>query len=330
MPWRETTEQLERARAERPVKVPSPHGELFGILTPAASDAPRSEWCAIHLTRPRSHRNRNWVEIGRTLAARGVTTFRFDYHGTGDSGGASGYLTPSQPYREDIVAVIDHLRALGHQRLVLTGSCFDARTALSAFESRAQLIDGLLFVAAPVTSIEDQQRLQDQGKDWRHVWQALQTPETWRRLRELDRWRHMANVIGRVAKRGSRNDAPAHDGPPLDPRFRRQIDALVSSKARALFLYGEEDPEFLGFQLALRELWSAFPEETRARLEVEVWPGFVHSGFIDMTRQREIVARALEWLIALVEHPATAERGDPRTAAHDSARHRPEGTWTSA
>jgi len=330
MPWRETPEQLARARAERPVKVPSPHGDLFGILTPPAPDAPRREWCAVHLTRPRSHRNRNWVEIGRTLAARGVTTFRFDYHGTGDSGGASGYLNPNQPYREDIVAVIDHLRGLGHARFVLTGSCFDARTALSAFENRADAIEGLLFVAAPVTSIEDQQKLHDAGKDWGHVWQALQNPENWRRLRDLDRWRHMANVIGRVAGRGAREDVPAFDGPPLDPLFRRQIDALAGSKARALFLYGEDDPEFLGFQLALRDLWSAFPAETRARLEVEVWPGLVHSGFIDMARQREIVARALEWLIALVETPGTAEHGEPRAATHDSARHRPEGTWTSA
>jgi len=329
MPWRETPEQLDRARAERAIKVPAPDGELFGILTPAAG-TPRVPWCAIHLTRPRSHRNRNWIEIARTLAARGVTTFRFDYHGTGDSGGESGYLNPNHPYQDDIVAVIDHLRGLGHERFVLTGSCFDARTALSAFDHHAARIDGLLFVAAPVTSIDDQQRLLDQGKDWGHMWRALQNPENWRRLRDLDRWRHMANVLGRVAGRGTREDTPVAEGPPLDPLFRRNIDALVRSSARALFLYGEDDPEFLGFQIALRELWSGFSDETRARLAVEVWPGVVHSGFIEMTRQREIVARALEWLLDLAGHPIGAKPSADRPDASRSAQHRPEGTWTSA
>jgi pimeloyl-ACP methyl ester carboxylesterase len=339
MPWRETPEQLDRARAERAIKVAAPDGELFGILTPAGGDGPHANWCAVHLTRPRCHRNRNWIEIGRTLAARGLATFRFDYHGTGDSGGDSGYLNPNHPYQGDLAAVIDHLRTLGYERFVLTGSCFDARTALSAFETHGDRIEALLFVAAPVTSIEDQQRLQDQGKDWGHVWRALQNPENWRRLRDLDRWRHMANVLGRVAGRGAREGAkeepaaaaPAPpDAPPLDPAFRRHLDALVRSRARALFLYGEDDPEFLGFQIALRDLWATFPDPTRARLAVEVWPGVVHSGFIEMTRQREILGRALEWLTELVENPGTAERDAHRAAAHRPVQHRPEGTWTSA
>lgn len=332
MPWRETPEQLERARAEQAVKVAAPDGELFGVLTPAADPGARADWCAVHLTRPRCHRNRNWIEVGRTLAARGLATFRFDYHGTGDSGGGSGYLNPNQPYRSDLVAVLDHLRARGYQRFVLTGSCFDARTALSAFETHADRIEGLLFVAAPVTSIEDQQRLHDQGKDWKHMWRALQNPENWRRLRDLDRWRHMANVLGRVAGRGkgARDESAAPEGPPLDPGFRRQLDALVRSRARALFLYGEDDPEFLGFQIALRDVWSTFPEETRARLAIEVWPGVVHGGFVEMTRQREILARALEWLVELVENPGTAAHDPHRAGASRQAQTRPEGTWTSA
>lgn len=329
MPWRETPEQLDRARAERAIKVRSEGGELFGVLTPAAGTA-AAPWCAVHLTRPRSHRNRNWIEVARALAARGIPAFRFDYHGTGDSGGTAGFLNPNHPFQSDIVAVLDHLRELGHQRFVLTGSCFDARTALSAFETHGDRIEALLFIAAPVTSIDDQQRLEDERKDWGHMWRALQNPENWRRLRDLDRWRHMANVLGRVAGKGARASAAAvPEGPPLDPLFRRHLDALARSRARALFLYGEDDPEFLGFQIALRDVWSSWSEETRARLAVEVWPGRVHQGFMDMTRQREIVERSLEWLLDLVENPETPGR-DPHRAASRPTRHRPEGTWTSA
>ena len=104
MPWRETAAELARARAETPDKIAAPRGTVFGIYTPPAPDAPDAGLCSIHLTRPRSHRNRNWIQGARFLAARGFAAFRFDYHGTGDSGGESGWLDPNDPYRDDLRA----------------------------------------------------------------------------------------------------------------------------------------------------------------------------------------------------------------------------------
>src|SRR5262252_3721571 len=98
MSWRETAVELERARAEQALTLPSPGGRLFGIYTPPDPSAPPAGHCVILLTRPRSHRNRIWVEAARRLAVRGFAAFRFDYHGTGDSEGASAYLDPNQPY----------------------------------------------------------------------------------------------------------------------------------------------------------------------------------------------------------------------------------------
>src|SRR5215813_827033 len=102
MPWRETAAELERARAEVPVAWPTPAGTLFGILTPEAPVAGangRKPHCVLLFTRPRSHRNRMWIEGARRLAVRGFAAFRFDYHGTGDSEGQSAFLDPNQPYR---------------------------------------------------------------------------------------------------------------------------------------------------------------------------------------------------------------------------------------
>src|SRR5437879_7644763 len=109
MPWHETAADLARARAERPVLVPAPRGDLFGILTPPAPEVGGRDLCAILFTRPRSHRNRMWVEGARRLAARGIAAFRFDYHGNGDSTGSCGFLNPNDPFRDDAVAVIRHL-----------------------------------------------------------------------------------------------------------------------------------------------------------------------------------------------------------------------------
>lgn len=327
MPWRETPDELERARAEVPIKLPAADGELFGIYTPPAPGVSPAGLCAIHLTRPRSHRNRNWVQAARRLAAQGFSAFRFDYHGTGDSGGSRAFLDPRAPYRADVVAAIRGVRErFDRQRFVLTGSCFDARTALSAFPDEGDAIGGLAFIAAPVMSIDHMRDLHDSNKDWRHLMRALHNPENWRSLRDPERWRAMANVVTQMARRGrDAEPTPAGDGAPpsgpaLDAGFRHDFEALVGSRARAFFLYGEDDPEFLTFQPVLRDLWPTLPPEARARFEVEVWPGEVHGGFLEMQRQRLILERVLDWVLAL--HPEAAGR--------PAEIHRPaEGAWTS-
>jgi pimeloyl-ACP methyl ester carboxylesterase len=331
MPWRETEQEIARARAERPVKVPAPDGDLFGIHTPADPDAPPAGICVIHLTRPRAHRNRNWVQAARHLATHGFSAFRFDYHGTGDSGGASAFLDPNAPYRADVVAVIRFLRErLGERRFILTGSCFDARTALSAFADEGDVIDGLVFIAAPVMSLEHTRELRDSSKDWRHLLRALNNPENWAALSRPERWHEMARVVTRVARRPRRSaGAPPGEGagvpkpadPPLDPGFERDLEHLTRSRAGALFLYGEEDPEFRTFQPVLRDRWPTLPPGARERFEVEVWPGEVHGGFLDMQRQRLILQRTLEWIEA--RHPAA-------TGSRAATTRPAEGAWTSA
>ena len=307
MPWTESAAELERARAEQPFVVDAPRGRLVGLFTPPAPDAPPAGLCVIHLTRPRSHRNRMWVEGARHLAVRGFATVRFDYHGCGDSGGDSAVLDPNQPYRDDIVAVIRHAREhLGQRRFVLYGSCFDARTALSAFPEEGDAIEALVFVAAPVMELTTVVKAHADVKDWAHMWRALFRSDNWRALRERGRWRYMSTVLGRVARRSVGGPA---DELPLSTGFVEDFHALVRSRARALFLYGAEDAEYMSFQVAERRLLRALPPEVRARFEVEVWPGVVH-GFLEMERQREAFARLLHWMESL--HPAAA---DPRPGA---------------
>jgi pimeloyl-ACP methyl ester carboxylesterase len=305
MPWHETPAELGRARSERPVVVPAACGELFGILTPPSPDAPAAGRCVILLTRPRSHRNRMWVEGARRLALAGFHAFRFDYHGCGDSGGDSSYLDPNQPYREDVVAVIRHLREhLGLSRFVLCGSCFDARTALSAFPDEGGAIDGLVFMAAPVMESTTMTLVRADQKGWRHLGKALRNPENWSALANGERWRYMAQVVGRVARNSLRGSRASRDLP-LAESFLRHFQALVKSRARALFLYGLEDPEYQSFRSAEKTVLPRLRPEDRARFEVEVWPGTVH-GFLEMKRQRETFERALAWIEAL--NPARTAR----------------------
>jgi len=323
MPWRESPEELDRARAEQPVRVPGPLGTMVGIFTPPAPTAPAAGRCAVLLTRPRSHRNRMWVEGARRLAARGFACFRFDYHGTGDSDGESSRLDPNHPYRQDVIAVIRFLREhLGQERFVLAGTCFDARTALSAFAQEGDAIEGLMFIAAPVMELDTLVRVDADRKSWRHLGRALRNPENWRALVSRERWRYMATVVSRVAGRSLSAAAPADA--PLSAGFVEDFRALLRSRARALFLYGRDDAEYQSFRVAERTLFARLTSEQRERIAAEVWEGTVH-GFLEMTRQRETCERAVSWIGAL--HPSGAPAAFSESGPPDRAT---EAAWTSA
>jgi alpha/beta superfamily hydrolase len=205
MPWRETAAERERARVEHLVTLATPQGTLFGIYTPPAPDAPRAPHAVVLFTRPRSHRDRMWVEAARRLANQGFAAFRFDYHGTGDSEGVTAFLNPNTPYRDDADAVLNMLRTrFGHERFLVVGSCFDARTALSTFVSNGAAVDGMVFFAAPVMELDTLVKAHADQKDWRHLLRALGNPENWRTLGDPERWRYMATVLGRVARGGAK------------------------------------------------------------------------------------------------------------------------------
>jgi len=294
MPWRETPAELARARAEVPVTLATAEGTLFGLYTPPDPAAPRAEHAVVLLTRPRSHRNRMWVEGARQLATRGFGAFRFDYHGTGDSEGVTAFLDPNRPYRGDIAAVLRMLRErFGHQRFMVLGACFDARTALSAFMDEGGSIDGLLFLAAPVMELETLVKAHADRKDWKHLLRALGNRENWRTLGDPARWSHMAMVVRRVAQGGARGGV--RNDTPLADSFMEHFRALVASGARALFVYGDADAEYASFQVALQTVFPRLTPEQRARFDVEVWPGDVH-GTLNVPVQRRVLERALEWI----------------------------------
>ncbi len=323
MPWRETAAELERARAERPETIPTALGTLVGIFTPPAPAARPAGLCAVLLTRPRSHRNRMWIEGARRLAARGFACFRFDYHGTGDSDGESRPLDPNTPYREDIVAVIRHLRSsLGQRRFVLYGSCFDARTALSAFVDEGGAIEALVLVAAPLMELDILLKAEADQRGWRRLGRALLQPDNWRAMLRPARWPFVATVVVRMARR-SVVGVPGQ-GLPLSPSFLEHFEALLGSRARVLCLYGVEDPEYESFRIAERTVFARLPEATRRRFEIEVWPGAVHNGFVEMTRQREIFARVVDWIERLPH--GTAPAPPAAVNGHDPG----EVAWTSA
>lgn len=316
MPWRETAAELARARAEEPITIPTPQGTLFGIHTPPDPAAAPSGYCVVLFTRPRSHRNRIWVEGARRLATRGFGAFRFDYHGTGDSEGETHFLNPNRPYQDDAFAVLAMLRAKGYRRFLVLGACFDARVALSTFGDPKRDVDGIVFFAAPVMELETLVKAHADQKDWKHLFRALGNPENWAALGKAERWRYMATVVGRIASGGT-GGGPAKNDTPLADSFVEHFRALVASGAKALFVYGEADPEYISFRVALDTVFPRLSAAERARFEVEVWPGDVH-GFVNIPLQRRSIEHALAWLERFHPHhgSAGAAAGAVRTGAN--------------
>jgi hypothetical protein len=317
MPWRETAAELARARAEQPLTIPAPKGTLFGIHTPPDPGVASTGYCVVLFTRPRSHRNRMWVEGARRLATRGFGAFRFDYHGTGDSEGDTDFLDPNRPYQDDALAVLAALRAqCGYRRFLVVGACFDARTALSAFGDPAGGVDGIVFFAAPVMELDTLVKAHADQKDWTHIFRALGNPENWAALGKAERWRYMATVVGRVA-RGGKGGAPRNDTPLADS-FVEHFRALVASGGKALFVYGEADAEYVSFRVALDTVFPRLHAEERARFEVEVWPGDVH-GFVSIPMQRRALEHALEWLERFHPQPDAGSAGATRAGANGAS-----------
>ena len=98
-----------------------------------------------------AQRNRWALGMAEQLAAAGLHTIRFDYHGIGDSAADLERFEQDRPLVGDGTAAIDELARRGVTDLILVGQCFGARTALAI----APDIAGLCGVFAISPSLRD-------------------------------------------------------------------------------------------------------------------------------------------------------------------------------
>ncbi len=278
MNWRETPATLSRARAEQPLVFKGPKGALHGIFTPPAPDASPASACVVFPGRPRAALHRLPVLAARILAAEGFAALRFDLRGRGESVGEVEMPSRQEPHGEDVVAAIRHLReAHGQKQFLLAGYCFDAVTALDAFRDEADAIAGIFFATAGV--------LQEKPGG---------SP---------------ADGLARSAALRLRSMVRRARAPKILESFEISFRALARSHARALFLYAEQDRLRAEFRVAEEVLFSKLDSEARGRLEIEIWPGRIHT----IEGEPAVIERAISWLREF--HPARSRsraRREPR------------------
>jgi pimeloyl-ACP methyl ester carboxylesterase len=281
---------------------------LFGVLTsPATGDQPPSTTVVFlaggwHTTS--ADRNRTFVRMARELAADGLSAFRFDYHGIGESTGVHGPFRLREPDVLDLQAALEWLRTRGTQRFVLVGVCFGARTALQVAQKRED-VEGIVLISLPVT---------DRGP-WKQsvagLAKRLSMTELarrglqWSSVRELSD-PAMRRVFVKAARaRFSRPRASAIDL--SDGQAEERVPAIsatvenqllgIRGRVETLLIYGSGDEEHVGFERARARDSSGALSSAPRTLDLVVGPINVH-GFARMTVQDDVAANVRSWCAA--------------------------------
>jgi dienelactone hydrolase len=261
------------------------------------------------------NRNRVSVRVCRELAALGVAAFRPDFHGAGDSTGPSEKLALDRPYSADVQAAAQTLRQLGAERIVLAGSCFGGRSALSA----APLEDDVHAVILIATSLHDyemgERKSARAAANWsmgRYVRESVQP----RRIRGLFTARSRRSyakyvraklgtfaawnrMTGREAGEGERNTEV------VSPLFATPLRRLLDRGGRVLFIFGKDDTSYEEYLEAAAGPLADVLGGDHPGVEVTVVPGKIH-GFLSIAAQDLVVDEIARWMAADRSAPALA------------------------
>lgn len=292
---------------EYPVVFPAGREEIFGIYAEHLRD-PR-DTAVILLTGggfiPMTHRNRMWVRLARALAAERFPVLRFDYHGIGESTGTVTQYWLDRPFVEDLQGAIAWVRRQPITRLVLVGSCFGARTILSASDRIPELSAAVLLSPplrghglgegaatrfAEELTLVDYLRRAGRARVIRRVLDAR-----WR-----DAYVRMARVkfshLVRAWRSADRAAAPGTERLAwVSRKFLEPLRTLARRPVRLLFLYGADEEFYQEFHRALSGELSGFLQEADGRFEVRTVAGILH-GFTTVQMQSLAIAQTFDWI----------------------------------
>jgi pimeloyl-ACP methyl ester carboxylesterase len=275
---------------ERPTYF-GPEQHLLGILTSPERAVPNAP-AVVLLNAGLLHRvgpNRLNVTLARHLAGIGITAFRFDLSGIGDSGLGESEVGIDRARRDAAAAMDEVHRATGIDRFVLVGLCtgaFNAFRVALADERVAGcvLIDGYGYPTARSRLGHYRTRLLDPG-----------------------RW---VGFVRRLLGRSDRGDDA--DGADLvvyetevvpKERFGAELASLVERDVALMMVYTEFGPLPVTYPGQLRD---AFPDIDLDRCVDVVWYGQTDHTFTLPGNRRRLVDDVETWLTRLVATPAPA------------------------
>lgn len=263
------------------------HGDvLFGTLN-RAGDGRRMVVLIHGWGGPRTGPQTMLVRLARTLAQSGLSSFRFDCRGRGDSTGDPAATTVDDMIA-DTVAAMDFLaQEHGAHHFRLWGLCSGGNVAIGAASLRLEAVDRI--VACSLLPFMEQQHGSSRG---RHLASRLSQyarkllrPETWRRLL---RGEINLKESGRVLVANPEGDAAEQER----KRSRRDILRDFSGyRGDLCLLYGSRDPDYPSAQAVYRN----YCRDHHIPLQIQVVEGSNHN-FYSVAWSEEVISRSHAWL----------------------------------
>lgn len=300
-----------RSGSETPVRFSAGTEELFGVLTePTAASRGLGVIVLVGgACSPSTSRNRFSVKLARRLAASGFHVLRFDYHGVGESSGTILKYSLRRPFTRDLIGAIEELRRHGVGQVILIGTCFGARTALSAV-GRVNGIRGMAFMTIPLRDWEQGQRVasrwaRDEGLQ-AYIRRGLRLQvllgmlDAKRRRRYLRVVQYGMKMLWRRLRLHNGNGS----GPSLDwisPAFMEGLREAVRRRIPLLFLYGSKEDHYKEFQMAQAGAVGALIAQAGDTVQVSTLEGSVQ-GLTTIWVQDAVMARMQEWVESLDAH----------------------------
>ena len=273
---------MTRVYAEHPVFVPAGGERLAAVICAPAGEV--EDLGVVLLTGgnyTRTHRNRMWVRAARELAARGVPSIRFDYHGVGDSTGRV-VLQLEEPLDTDANGAADLLRrATGVSRLAFVATCFGGRTAMAAAAGRDDVGSITVFPLPILVQADAPTRAPLR----RRVRQRIKRSELGARLLRNPRVKRARTQVAQ------RREAPETV---VSPRFRRDTGLAARAGAEVRFVVGETTKELPETRRLIDELRRHLTPEEHARIHLEVVPGTDIHRFQTFAEQETVVTHTVE------------------------------------
>jgi pimeloyl-ACP methyl ester carboxylesterase len=272
---------------------------LFGILTRPKTDDGKAGLIMVPGAERLGYRNRVGVMLAHRLAQRGHPVLRFSYRGCGESTGKAGRFRLDDLFTTDAIGATEWFRAQSVERVLYSGSCFGARTALSV-AAREPNVAGVVVVAMPTTDYASGERgARRAGEEQLSTLtrKALRR-KTLRGLRDRDSRRLYLESVRHKLRRMFRRRPSTESQDGISPVMLRDLTTLVERRVPLLFLYGERDSAYREFLEAREGPVGRLLEKAGDAVEVRVIPGILH-GWASIPAGETAVGLITEWAVRI-------------------------------
>ena len=285
---------------------------LVGIVTdPESQNGNHSKTAVILLNPGVVHRvapGRIYVRMARALAAMGLTVFRFDFSGIGDSPVRYDNL----PFdRSAVKETQDAMRFLQTtrdvQRFILLGGCSGARVSLqtACCDSR---VAGAFLINLQMSEDDDQSLDQIGRTAAFYYWNfALFDLKSWRKLLtgKAD-YRKILRALGFQA----RSQLPSARKMSAESiQLASNLRTLANRGVCVTFLYAESDPRLSDLREALGPEFKQMREMPKVRLEIIPRSDHTFSALLDQDRLLKRTCEMIEAATSAMSCGAIPQRG---------------------